>query len=243
MVLSRNDKIIAILAVVILIAVAFAIIFYQPAEEELPKTSMLKAYSVTWTKQTGEKAITEGLYAGKKSPYTGNFSIDVPEGSVLTSANVEVTWKDDHTYGLIFKRGLDTLTVKINLGGKTETYNGKGSGNKTFTFSIDEVPADDIVEANDIYAVEENMTIMFSGKNSASFDVEASIKTGEKIRRPLKYLRDKGNRFNLKIYYEYYIPLIEETNGGDEVPPEEPPVEEGTSYLGIMIATGNFGRI
>jgi len=242
MVLSRNDKIIAGLAVVILIVAAIAIILYQPAETKIIESQIEKTYPVTWTMHPGEKTITDGLYAGKKSPYTGTFSIDdVPDGSVLTSVKIQVKWQDDHTYGLIFKKGFDKLTVEIGLvGGGSLTHTGTGSGNETLPFTICDMPSIDSVEANDSYIAEEIIMDMFSGKNSASFDVTASVKTGEKIRRPLKYLGDQGNGFNLKVYYEYYTPMIEEPNG--EMPPEEPPVEE-TSYLGMMVATGNFGRI
>ncbi|MDH7516977.1 MAG: hypothetical protein QHH19_01335 [Candidatus Thermoplasmatota archaeon] len=239
MVLSRNDKIITVSAVVILIVAAFAIVLYQEPAPEITITPMTKTYDVIWTRQTGQKTITN-LYAEKKKPYNGNFSVDVPEGSVLTSADVQITWKDDHIYGLILKRGYDTLTVKISLGGKTELYSDKGSGNKTFTFNINDIPTVDSVEANDTTAAEDIINDMFSDKNSASFDVTASVKTGERIIRLLKFLKDKGNGFNLKVTYEYYTPMIEES--GEELPPEEPPAKE-TSYLGRITSIGNFGRI
>lgn len=243
MVLSRNDKIIAVLAVVILIAVAFAIVFYQSPEEEKPETPMLKTFSVTWTKKTGDKTITDN-FVEKKKQYASNFSIDdVPEGSVLTSVNVEITWKDDHTYGLLLPRGKDKLTVEISCGGQAEKYPSQGSGNKTFTFSIFEIPVDSVLEANDRTAAEENITNMFKDQNSASFDVKASVQTGERILRFLKYMKDKGNNFNLKITYEYYSPMTEQISE-DDVPPEELLSDgNGTSYLGMMVAAGNFGRI
>ncbi len=241
MVLSRNDKIIAGLAVVILIVAAIAIILYQPAETKIIESQIEKTYPVTWTMHPGEKTITDGLYAGKKSPYTGTFSIDdVPDGSVLTSVKIQVKWQDDRVYGLRKTKGRDTLTVDISFGGKTETHKGTGSGNQNLTFYPFDMPMLDSVEANDSYTAEEIIRDMFTGKNSASFDVKASVKIGEPIWRPLKRFMDKGNGFNLKVYYEYYTPMIEEPNG--EMPPEEPPVEE-TSYLGMMVATGNFGRI
>ena len=239
MVLSRNDKIITVSAVVILIIAAFAIVLYHEPAPEITVTPMTKTYDVTWTRETGERVVTNEV--SKKKQYTCNFSIDIPEGSVLNSADVQVTWKDDHAYGLILKRGYDTLTVKISLGGKTETHNKKGSGNETFKFSINEIPTVDSVEANDSYVAEDIIKGMFTGKNSASFDVTADVKIGEPFWRPLKHFMDKGNDFNLKITYEYYTPMIEEP-AGDEMPPEEPPVKE-TSYLGLIISAGNFGRI
>jgi len=243
MVLSRNDKIIAALAVVILIAAAIAIILYQPAEEEIIESQMEKTYSVTWTMYPGEKTITDGLYAEKKSPYTGTFSIDdVPDGSVLTSVKVQVKWQDDRVYGLRKTKGRDTLTVDIGLvGGGSQTHNAIGSGNETLMFTICDMPSVDSVEANDSYIAEEIIRDMFTGKNSASFDVTASVKIGEPIWRLLKRFMDKGNGFNLKVYYEYYTPTIEEPK--DEIPPPEDTTDETTSYLGMMVATGNFGRI
>jgi len=242
MVLSRNDKIIAVLAVVILIAVAVAIVFYEPAETEIIESQMVKTYNVTWAENTNDKTITGS--AAKKSAYSGPFDIDVPDGSVLTSVEVQVTWKDDHVYGLRKNKGLDKLTVDIGLvGGESHTHSGTGSGNETFTFNICDMPTIDSVEANDSLAAEEIIKDMFVGKNRASFDVTANVKTGEKIFRPLKYLRDKGNGFNLKVTYTYYTWNLEEpeSDGDDDL--EDTTDEETTSHLGRMVAMGNFGRI
>jgi len=242
MTLSRNDKIIAALAVIILIVAAIAVVLYKPAETKTTESSMMTTFTVTWAKQTGEKSLTD-LFAGKKSPYNGNFSIDVSEGSVLTSATVQITWQDDHLYGLRKNKGQDTLTVEINLaGGEAKTDTSTGGGNNTLpSFSIYSIPTIDSVDANDSSMAQDIITGMLISKNTASFDVKASIQIGEKIFRPLKYLSDKGNDFNLKISYEYYTPTIGEPSG-DSNATTGTTVNENIAHLGMLVATGSGVR-
>jgi hypothetical protein len=51
---------------------------------------------------------------------------------------------------------------------------------------------------------------MISGENTASFNIEANVETGERLIRLLKFIRDKGNDFQIKLKYNYYIYDIED---------------------------------
>ena len=67
--------------------------------------------------------------------------------------------------------------------------------------------------------------------------------TGEKLRRPLKYFRDKGNDFELTITYEYYDATvtegnIRETGNGSDHPTEESKPNDPPAYLGMIVNAG-----
>ena len=95
---------------------------------------------------------------------------------------------------------------------------------------LDQVTAIDIDEANGKIIGE------FSGKDTASFDTKITIKTGEKIWRPLKYFKDKGNGFDLTVTYTYYCPVVTEEPGNYLPPPGEP----STPHTSLMITNLNY---
>jgi len=97
-------------------------------------------------------------------------------------------------------------------------------------FEINSVPALDQVTAIDIDEATGTVIGEFSGKDTASFDTKITIKTGEKLRRPLKFLMDKGNDFEIKITYTYYSPVVTEELGDYQALPEEPSAAH-TAYM------------
>jgi len=207
--LKKTDKMIAIVGVVILIVAAIGIVLYTSIDKDdndiVPKDDV---FHVTWTEYTVEMPI-EG-YAGKV--YSEPFTITgVPDGSILTGVDVQITWEDDNVYGIIIKKGYDTLTAEIGLaGGEAQIDVSQGSGNKTLLFTINDQPYDETIDAEDFSEADQIVYDMTQGKNDASFDVTITVQTGEKLRRPLKYLKDKGNGFELHISYTYYTPLVEQ---------------------------------
>jgi hypothetical protein len=199
----------------------------------------MKTFSVTWVKETaGPLSAGTDLYAGKKSPYVNTTSVTITEGSILTKVQFELTWKDDHTIGLLIKRGLDKLTAEITHGDELQSYSEKGGGNYTFPFSVGDQPQDEYLDAENISEVEQAVKDKYLDKNKASFDVTVKVKIGEKPRRLLKFLMDKGNPFELTITYEYYTPQITEESGdgGDNYPPEQP----STPHTSLMITNLNY---
>ena len=215
--LKRSDKIIAIAGVIIIIIAAVGIFaYYSMPEEEKDEEPKVKTFDIMWTKEQGDDRQME-CYAGKT--YSETITIDAPSRSVLTSVEFKLSWEDDNTYGLIPK-GLDTLTAEISLmGGESKEDSSTGSGNFTFLFSVNDIPAIDSVEAEDIFEAENTIGDTFSDKDKASFNIDVTVVTGEKLRRPLKYLRDKGNDFDIKISYTYYRYNVEEPEEDQDLKP------------------------
>ena len=209
--LKKSDKMIAIVGVAILIIAAVGIVLYtaseEPDEDEEPTE---ETFMVTWNEYSGQLACIEG-YAGKSASYTDPIAVSVPSGSVLTSVGVQIVWEDDNTYRGILSKGKDTLTAEIGpAGGDTQPYQSIGSGNETLYFTVYDRPYDETLDAEDYDEAQQMVYDMVQGKNDASYDVMVTVKTGEKLRRPLQYLKDKGNSFNLFVSYTYYTPLIEQ---------------------------------
>ena len=238
--LRKTDKLIAISAVIVLIIAGIGIALYvsEDSDTEPMAESTEDLYYPVFTAESGEMTISE--YAGKT--YSEIITIDgVPSGCVLTSVDFCITWRDDKTFGLIIKRGQDTLTADITYMEETLTHSSKASGNETLSFNINSVPSADSIEAEDEMDAEDMLRQMYSGMNEASFDISVSVKTGEPLRRPLKFMGDKGNSFEIKVTYYYYrIDLeIEETNSdndnGEEI------VEEG-GVIGEFYRNLCYGR-
>jgi len=226
--LKKNDKLILIVGVVILIAAAIAIAFYTSADvddTDIFTDSDKKTFDITWIDMTKDMPVIKGV--AKKS-YSESESISSPDLSVLTKVEFQLTWADDYTSGILLNKGEDTLTAKIGkTGAEPERKTSVKQGNMTFSFNVNDRPSDDYVEAEDYDEAMEMVEKLFPNENEESFDVTVNVQTGEKLRlRPLKllrYLQDKGNNFNLKIKYTYYVFNIEEPeedgNGDDDVPP------------------------
>jgi len=226
--LKKNDKLILIVGVVILIVAAIGIAFYTSADTDdigLYVPPEEKTFDVTWREVTMEKSIINGV---AKKEYSESETISAPTLSVLTNVEFRLDWEDDYTSGLLITKGADTLTAEITKqGGESKTDGNTEGGNLTFSFNVNGRPSDDYVVAETSDEAEERVKEMFPNENGASFDVTVNVQTGEKFGiRPLKFfrfLRDKGNDFDLKITYTYYVFNIEEpeenNNDDDDVPP------------------------
>jgi len=230
--LRKSDKMIAIVGVIILIVAGVGIALYTSAPEtDSTVASEEMLYYPVFTAEYGEMTINE--YAGKT--YSDTISIDgLPSGCVLTNVDFQITWQDDKTVGLILKRGYDTLTADISYMDETKTHASTESGNETLSFSINSVPSVDYIEAEDEVEAAELLYQMVSGKSEATFDISVIVKTGEKLRRPLKYLGDKGNGFEIKITYNYYRVDLEAEENDDDYVEEE--------YVDESGAVGEFYR-
>jgi hypothetical protein len=219
--LKKNDKLILVVGVVILVIAAVGVAVYtSPDTEEIKAGNTepeYKTYYYSWSRNSGETTIGDSLYAGRNSPYSDSFSIISPTGSILSSVEVIINWEDDNTHGLLIRRGEDTLTSEIGLHGReSDTASSTGSGNLTFDFKVNDIPSSDSILAENIPDAENIIDGMFSGENSASFDIEVSVETGERILRLLRYLRDTGNDFELKAKYYYYLYILEESEENNE---------------------------
>ena len=227
MALKKSDKIIAVVGVIILIVAIFGIILYAGTEESTEEEGEKKviSYQVEWI--PGYDTINKNGFAGRNSNYNEPFDIEVAKpGSVITKVDVNITWKDTRTYGIIIKGGADTLKADITLvGGETKTHKGTGKGNESLTFIVNETPQNGIIEdVADILEAEQKIIDEFANKNTASFETKVTVTTGEKLGlRPIKlirYMLDKGENFKLEITYYYVYPEItevEEDNSNDDI--------------------------
>ncbi|HDM66796.1 MAG TPA: hypothetical protein ENG62_00205 [Thermoplasmatales archaeon] len=187
----------------------------------------------------------------KKKPFEDTYVISVDEENlaVLTSVSINLVWEDDVTYGIFSKKGLDTLTATVSYNGREQKNTTKGSGNVWFNFTINDIP-EETIQAHNLSEAQKQLEERYSTKNSASFDVTVSIETGERLVRLLKYLKDKGNAFELKAEYVCYtLSNVEEKNssggssssGGSEGNPSE--VIEGTGHgIGEFYRNLGYGR-
>ena len=116
--LKKNDKIILVVGVAILIVAGIGIAVYTSPDTDEIKAGNTEpdylSYNYNWMKDSTENFIGGDIYVEKSSTYNDNIEINSQEGSVLTSVEFEIIWEDDYTHGILRSRGEDTLTVKIS---------------------------------------------------------------------------------------------------------------------------------
>lgn len=215
--LKKNDKIVAILGVAILVIAGIAIFLY-PQDDTIgkPTEPVKKSFEVIWEQKT-ETTSYDTEYVTMGEPYSKSFTFGKNSG-VLTSVSIRIEWEDDNTYGILKKHGQDTLTLNIGLaGGAVQNYEGTGSGNETLSFSsINVKPTVNTIEAENRDEADIELMNITRGKGSAEFNVEGTIVVGEgfKIFQPIRSLlnKDSGNDFSLYVTYTYWYPeIVEDT--------------------------------
>jgi hypothetical protein len=247
--LKKNDKIIVIVAVVILVIAGVAIAMYQSPKTSnvLPSTiTSEKNYDVSWTIRNGTlNTISE--FAGKKSQY--QTTIQIPVGN-LKSITFNLSWTDDRMT-FMKRMGLDSLTLEVTTpDGRTFTETNTsapitGEGTITHTVSTGIIPPVSSIKAD----AEKNAQIRLKEKpyyddfwTDKDISINVSVQIGEL--RILKKIRDKGNDFDLKITYQYYDGALKEdttknTGGDSNTPPDDPWAEqEKPPYISMIINTG-----
>jgi len=241
--LKKNDKLIIIIAVAVVIVAGIGIAAYNPPEGGNGNTGIpggAGTYGVTWQTHTKTVSVDEELYAGKSSPFSAEIPIDHEN---IVKVTVEITWTDDNTYGILTTKGQDTLTAEVICKGKTETQESIGNGTIEFNFNINSIPFTTEIEADNEVDAKEKLKEDYTD-DPIALTIDINVATGEKLRRPLKYFKDKGNDFGLTITYEYYEASLTEGNindtGGDvDNPPED---DDAFSRLGNLVNTGSCVR-
>ncbi|KYK20193.1 hypothetical protein AYK25_01255 [Thermoplasmatales archaeon SM1-50] len=248
--LKKNDKIIIIVAVVILIIAGVGVAMYQsPKTPPILPSDILgeKSYDVNWTVQNGSlSSISE--FAGKKSPYEG--TVMISEGNIK-SITFNLSWTDDRMT-LLKRMGLDSLTLEVTTPDgiasiQTDTsarITGKGA--ITITLNKGIIPPKSPIKAVDEQEAKAKLKQQpyyddsWTDKDIA---IVVSVKIGEI--RLLKQLRDKGNSFELMITYDYYEAVLSEdktkgTGGEFTQPPDEDHWTdlEKPPYISMIISTG-----
>jgi hypothetical protein len=247
--LKKNDKIIVIVAVVILVIAGVGVAMYQSPKTSsvLPSTlTSEKTFDVIWTQRNGTlNTISE--FAGKKSQY--QTTIQIPVVGNLRSITFILSWTDNHMT-FMKRMGLDSLTLEVTTpDGRTFTDTNTsapitGEGTITHTVSTGIIPPVSSIKSDD----EKNAQAKLEGKpyyddswTNKDININVSVQIGEV--RILKQMRDKGNNFDLKITYQYYDGALKEditknTGGNSNTPPEDPWVEqEKPPYISMIINT------
>mgnify|MGYP006283266883 FL=1 len=91
--LKKNDKIILIVGVVILVVAGVGIALYSAPESEEnvgEPSDEVMTYTYTWEQHMGEKVIGEKLNAGKDSPYEETFTVASGSNTVLTNVDLNL---------------------------------------------------------------------------------------------------------------------------------------------------------
>lgn len=212
--LKKNDKIIIVIAVAVIIIAGIGIAAYNPPDEpDIMEENGKNTFMVEWDIMSGPSEMTSD-YAGKKSPYEGTYSIGEAN---IKSIKFNLTWIDDKAF--LGRLGRDTLILEItNPDGDVIEESAQSAvkskfGNVELTIIVSgsapstvPIEADDEDEARDQLMQEPYYDDKWVNKE---FTIRVGCSVGEILGgiRP----RDKGNSFDLEVSYEYYdASLMEE---------------------------------
>lgn len=223
--LKRNDKIILIVGVVILIIAGAGIALYNTPSDNSgieDKNIDEMYYEYTWEQKSGTEGV-ESPRVEDGTPFENSYKIKSPVGTVLTQIVVNVKWEDDNTYGLFRTKGKDVLSMEVTLDGRKLDDSSEMNGNHNFSFNINSMPKEGEINASSSSYAATKLNEEFDGKNQADFDVSLNIEVGEPRWRFL-FNKDTGNTVDISVEYTYYnydLTEIEDeddwkTSGNDE---------------------------
>jgi hypothetical protein len=247
--LKKNDKIVIIVAVIILAFAGVGVAMYQSPQttSNISSTITGKSYDVSWTLRNGSLS-TISDFAGKKSPYQG--TIMIPEKNVK-SITFNLSWTDDHMT-FMKRMGLDSLTLEVTMPNDTYYFTetnksaqitGEGTISSTIVNGI--IPPSKPIEADNVQDAQTKLKEKSYNDDSwteKEITINVSVQIGEI--RILKKMRDKGNDFELKITYQYYDGVLKEdinknTGGDNNLSPEDPWAQQVIPpYISMIVNTG-----
>ncbi len=250
--LKKNDKIILIVAVVILVIAGVGVAMYQSPKAPTDYSSMItseKNYNVTWTLLNGSLT-TLSDFANKKAPFQD--SVTIPEGNV-NSVTFNLSWTDDRMT-FLKRMGLDSLTLEVTMPDGIYSFTDSstsapktGYGTITHTILKEFAPPQIPIKAEneqDALAKLETTPYYDDSWTGKDININVSVHVGEL--RILKKMRDKGNDFELKITYQYFdgalsLDSTKNTGGDSDIPPEDYWADEEITqppYISMIINTG-----
>jgi hypothetical protein len=194
--LKKNDKIVIIVAVIILVFAGVGVAMYQSPQTTSNITSAItsKSYDVSWTLRNGSLS-TISEFAGKKSPYQG--TIMIPEKNVK-SITFNLSWTDDHMT-FMKRMGLDSLTLEVTMPNDTYYFTetnksapitGEGTISSTIVNGI--IPPSKPIEADNVQDAQTKLKEKSYNDDSwteKEITINVSVQIGEI--RILKKMRDK----------------------------------------------------
>ena len=244
--LKKSDKIIALVAVVILIIAAIGVILYTDIEPEvkLPVKEVF-LYNVTVESNPGSLRLDNTDYSmTNKKPYTGTFEVTSDN---LESIDIYIEYEDnDRGFLKIFKNSRkNTITVTVYDEAENEVISTKiiGMGNETLIISgsnaldIGQIIAKDMNDARE--KLDENLS---NTGLTQKYTIEVTVKYGE-LRILKKFLEKlSGDSFTIEItanHYDYQLEEVEDSNNDDGY--EETSIQSGysatpyvsTNYIGF----------
>ena len=231
--LQKNDKIIAVVGVLILVIAAIGVIFYYPFEDEVdtiePDEDELLRYTVDYeiddniiTPDNTDFSVKDKIIGSKD--YIGTFEVSSND---LKNIEIFIDYFDTRMGKLTKMLSEDILYVTVYDESETEidSFSIQGEGNNTIAISGGPAQSFGIIYASDIdeakQKLEDNMS---SSGGSEKYTIEVSIKNGESglkaIFRPLRWILEKigSDSFTLEItsyHYKYMINEPEREENGD----------------------------
>jgi hypothetical protein len=209
--LKKSDKIIALVAVVILIIAAIGVILYteKKPEVKLPVQEMF-LYNVTVGTNPSSLTLDNIHYTmTDKKPYTGTFEVTSDN---LESIDIYIEYKDIDR-GLFKESRKNTITVTISdkAGTKVSSTTITGMGNKTLN-----IPGSNALDINQIIAKDLNDAREKLAENLSNtgltqkYTIKVSVKYGEV--RILKKIQERvsGDSFTIEITANHYDYKLEE---------------------------------
>jgi hypothetical protein len=250
--LKKNDKIIIIVAVVILVIAGVGVAMYQSPEAPTDYSSLItseKSYNVTWNLRNGTlKTLSD--FAGKKTPYEG--TVAIPESNV-NSITFNLSWTDDHMT-FLKRMGLDSFTLDVSMPDGMTSFSETdksapktGFGTISYTIVNNIIPPDGPIKAeNEQDAQKKLQTSPYFDDSWTDKDIKINVSCHIGELRFLKKMRDKGNDFELKISYQYYegalkLDTTKNTGGNSDMPPDDFWTDEQITqppYISMIISTG-----
>jgi len=232
--LKQSDKMIAVVAVVILIIAAIAIIVYNEPEDEIEDTEGAKLLTYTLDPELKEGSLTldptpyevEHKVLGDGS-YTG--TIDLPSDMIIESVSFHFDYEDNKMGLLNFFKNMRADTLDITIIDESENEVGTlslvGIDNGTVDLKLEGPMSINTIEAKDLdeakMKLEENLTDYMSYIEYDTYTVKVSLTNGESVFRPLVWLSEKllgKDTFTPTItykYYDYKAPIPPETEDDD----------------------------
>jgi hypothetical protein len=234
--LKKNDKIIAVVGVIILIVAAIGIIVYTPSEEDEtiePTQEEKTLFDVVYEEKTSpSETITETFGGGLLLKSASTISIEeffTVNKDNIKSIEFNISYQDNKVgglLGLLFKNmvGNDKLDVTIIDPDGTEKAAERisGSGSVIVEFAginklIDtsQIEAESKSEADTV--LQSRIDDSASKWMGESFSMTATHKVAETL-RPLLRLRERLDKdsFDVTITYTYYDYDVEQVDTGED---------------------------
>lgn len=246
--LRRNDKIIILVGVVILLAAGAGVALYSPTVSHTPTPQPQQppsgTFPVSWiVKNATLPSISDT--AAKNVPFSVNRSLGQ---GFIKAISFRLSWVDNHAF--LRRFGLDTLTLDVTTpDGKSFTASMKSqprtkAGDFTVYDNVSSTaPPITSINGTDLSTARSNLERISKSMPWASKDINMTVTVTIGEHFPFRFL-DKGNAFTLDVNYTYYAPNFGSNmsqTGSDDIPSDLPAdnTEPWTPpYMSMIIQTG-----